>query len=104
MEILKAAASQTLKQVGEQGWGHLCGVEMKGVGQLTEEISVVGYEQAEDKRTYSPKLTWKSWSQRRKENTVSMVPLRQKKRRRSRESQREGREGLRHRLALGTVF
>lgn len=51
MEILEAAESQTLKQVGEQGCGHLCGVEMKGVGQLTEEISVIGYDQTEDKGT-----------------------------------------------------
>lgn len=34
-------------QVGEQGWAHLCGAAMEGVGQLTEEICLVTYVQVE---------------------------------------------------------
>lgn len=38
-------------QVDVQGWAHLCGVGMKKMGRLTEEISIMRYEQTEDRRT-----------------------------------------------------
>lgn len=49
-------------QVGDQGWGHLCGVGMKEVGRLTEEVSIVRYDQTEGRRTESQKLAGKSWA------------------------------------------
>lgn len=69
------------------------------MGGLTEEISIMRYDQTEDRRTQSQKLTGKSWSQRKKENAVSTVLLRQTRERDSRKSQREGKKGLRHQLA-----
>lgn len=43
--------SEPETQVGDQEWGHLCGVGMKEVGRLTEEISIVSYDQTEDRKT-----------------------------------------------------
>lgn len=80
---------------------------MKGGGQLTEEISRVRYDQTEEGRTRrvdKKSKSLKSWSERKKENLVSMVPLRQRKERDSRKSWWEGREGLRHQPALDRAF
>lgn len=43
-------------QGGEQGWGQLCGAEI-GVGQLTEEINLVRYDQTEYLQCCTPITT-----------------------------------------------